>query len=70
MPVMDGIEAARAIRAMESKKAQSIPIIALTASAYEGDIHRSSTVGMNESVLKPIDPKKLFGILSRFLFQQ
>lgn len=70
MPVMDGIEATKKIRSMDDEKAQKIPIIALTASAYEGDIHRSSLAGMNESVLKPIDPSKLYAIMSRFLFER
>lgn len=70
MPVMDGIEATRAIRNMDDEKARKIPIIALTASAYEGDIHRSSLAGMNESVLKPIDPNKLYEVMSRFLFER
>lgn len=70
MPVMDGIEATKKIRSMDDEKARRIPIIALTASAYEGDIHRSSLAGMNESVLKPIDPTKLYAIMSRFLFER
>ncbi len=70
MPVMDGIEATKAIRNMDDEKAKRIPIIALTASAYEGDIHRSSLAGMNESVLKPIDPTKLYEVMSRFLFER
>ncbi|MEE3420119.1 MAG: response regulator [Lachnospiraceae bacterium] len=70
MPVMDGIEATRKIRSMDHPKAETIPIIALTASAYEGDIHRSSMAGMNGSVLKPINPQKLFGVMSEYLFNQ
>lgn len=70
MPIMDGIEATKTIRGIKDEKAKKIPIIALTASAYEGDIHRSSLAGMNESVLKPIDPTKLYGVMSRFLFER
>lgn len=70
MPVMDGIEATRKIRSMDHPKAENIPIIALTASAYEGDIHRSSLAGMNGSVLKPINPQKLFGVMSDYLFSK
>lgn len=70
MPVMDGIEATKTIRNMNFEKAGKIPIIALTASAYEGDIHRSSLAGMNESVLKPINPTKLYEVMSRFLFER
>lgn len=68
MPVMDGIEATKTIRKMNDEKAKEVPIIALTASAYEGDIHRSSMAGMNESVLKPIDPKKLYSVMAEYLF--
>ncbi len=68
MPVMDGIAACGEIRALEGAE-RSIPIIALTASAYEGDTARSREAGMNDTILKPIDPKKLYGVLRQYLFK-
>lgn len=67
MPVMDGILATREIRSLESEES-SVPIIALTASAYEGDALRSRAAGMNEALLKPIDPLKMYRILNRYMF--
>jgi len=63
MPVMDGVEAARFIRAMARPDAASIPIIAMTADAFEQDIQSCREAGMNAHVIKPIDPKKLFAAL-------
>ncbi|MDO4619695.1 MAG: response regulator [Lachnospiraceae bacterium] len=68
MPVMDGIEAVRVIRMMDVPGADSIPIIALTASAYEEDSRRISDAGMNETLLKPIDPEKMYRVLAKYLF--
>lgn len=58
MPVMDGFEATKAIRNLDSEKA-NIPIIALTANAYKEDRERCIDAGMNEHVAKPIDKKML-----------
>lgn len=69
MPVMDGIEAVQVIRNMDIPGADTIPIIALTASAYEGDARRSRQAGMNEHLLKPIDPVRMYDVLSRYLYQ-
>ena len=69
MPVMDGVAATKEIRMSGCGKAETIPIIALTASAYEGDIRRSSAAGMNGSILKPIDPGKLYGVMRHYLYR-
>ena len=69
MPVMDGLEATRSIRQME-KNGREVPIVALTASAYEGDSARSRAAGMNETILKPIDPSKLYGVLRQYMFRR
>ena len=53
MPVMDGYEATKAIRALPGGDA--VPIIALSANAFEEDIQKSLSIGMNAHVSKPID---------------
>lgn len=65
MPVMDGVEAAKQIR--ENPKYESIPIIAMTANAMAADRERCLNAGMNDHITKPIDPKKLFTILLKWL---
>jgi len=67
MPVMDGCEAARAIRAMNRPDAASIPIIAMSADAYEEDVRRSLAAGMNAHLAKPIDPEQLASLLTRLI---
>lgn len=64
MPVMDGYEAARAIRALDRPDAGTVPIIAMTADAFEEDIRRAMSVGMNAHVAKPIDPQLLLDAIS------
>ena len=59
MPVMDGYEACRAIRAMERADAAAIPIVAMTANAFSKDIRRSLDAGMNAHISKPFDVNKL-----------
>ena len=63
MPVMNGLEAARAIRKLNHPEARSIPIIALTANVFDVDVQRSKAVEMNAHLVKPIDPQKLFRTL-------
>ena len=63
MPVMDGYEAARRIRSYDRPDAAAVPIIAMTADAFEEDIRNCLEAGMNAHVTKPIDPKKLVGLL-------
>lgn len=65
MPVMDGVEAARQIR--KNSKYESIPIIAMTANAMATDRERCLKAGMNDHITKPIDPRKLFAILLRWM---
>ena len=57
MPVMNGLEAAKAIRALNDRKAASIPIIAMTADAFSENVAECFAVGMNGHVAKPIDIK-------------
>ncbi|PWM36211.1 MAG: PAS domain S-box protein [Clostridiales bacterium] len=67
MPVMNGYEATRAIRALERPDAKTIPIIAMTANAFTEDIQAALEAGMNEHVAKPIDLKVLWETLNRLL---
>ena len=67
MPILDGYEATKEIRRMDSKIAKTIPIIAMTANAFEEDRKLALEAGMNEHISKPIDNSKLFEVLSRFL---
>ncbi len=63
MPVMDGYEATRRIRALSREDAGSIWIVAMTANAFVEDIRLSREAGMNEHCAKPIDPERLQDIL-------
>ncbi len=67
MPVMDGLAAARTIRAMNRPDAATIPIIAMTANAFEQDEQASGDAGMNAHLAKPVEPVKLFDTLIRFI---
>ena len=63
MPVMDGYEATRAIRRSGHARAADIPVIAMTANAFTGDVRRCLNAGMNAHIAKPIEPRKLFELL-------
>ena len=65
MPVMKGYEAAARIRALNRPDARTVPIIAMTADAYEDDVKRCLDSGMNVHIAKPIDPPRLFAELAR-----
>ena len=67
MPMMDGYEATRRIRAMADPAIANIPIIAMTANAFEEDRQLALAAGMNEHVTKPIDVPKLLATLSAIL---
>lgn len=63
MPVMDGLEAAKAIRASNHESAADIPIIAVTANAYSDDVENILKAGMNAHIPKPIQPRELYKAL-------
>ncbi|MFA6623757.1 MAG: ATP-binding protein, partial [Fibrobacteraceae bacterium] len=67
MPVMDGLTAARCIRELERSDAQSVPIIAMTANAFDDDIRHCIEAGMNFHIAKPINPEELFGTLRKYI---
>ena len=67
MPEMDGLEATRRIRAMDRPDAKKIPIIALTANAFDEDVQRSMQAGLNAHLSKPVEPDVLFETLEGLL---
>lgn len=67
MPVMNGFDAARAIRAMEKSAARQTPIIAVTAQALDIDIEQSRAAGMNEHITKPISPDMIEAVYRKFV---
>ena len=69
MPEMDGLEATKAIRAMDRPDAQAIPIIALTANAFDEDVQRSMQAGLNAHLSKPVEPEALFSTLEGLIRQ-
>lgn len=67
MPVMNGLDATRAIRALERPDAKTIPIIAMTANAFEKDVQACLEAGMNAHLSKPIEPAKVYDTLRKYL---
>jgi len=63
MPIMNGFDAAREIRKLNRRDAKDIPIIAMTADAFEESIRAAKDAGMDDYVTKPIDTRKLFAVL-------
>ena len=64
---MDGLEATKVIRSMERPDAQVIPIIALTANAFDDDVQRSMQAGLNAHLSKPVEPDQLFATLESLI---
>ncbi len=69
MPVMDGLEATRAIRAMEREDCRAIPIIAMSANAFDDDLKKSVACGMNGHLSKPVEVERLYQVLHQVLRQ-
>ena len=69
MPEMDGLEAASLIRKTERIDAKSIPIIAMTANAFDEDVQNSVQVGMNAHLSKPVEPEKLYRALEELIWE-
>jgi len=67
MPEMDGLEATRRIRAMDRADSKAIPIIALTANAFDEDVQRSLQAGLNAHLTKPVQPEALYEALESLI---
>jgi PAS domain S-box-containing protein len=67
MPVMDGYEATKAIRALERSDAKTVPVIAMTADAFDESIREAKVAGMDDYVTKPVEPEKLYQTLAQHL---
>ena len=67
MPVMDGYQATAAIRKSAHGRAQTIPIIAMTADAFHEDIVKAEAAGMNGHLSKPIDPDLLYEKVAEYI---
>ena len=65
MPVMSGYEAARVIRSLDRPDAKTVPIIALSANAFDEDVAMAKDAGMNEHLAKPVDTGKMFRVMCR-----
>jgi signal transduction histidine kinase/DNA-binding response OmpR family regulator len=67
MPVMNGYEAASAIRALKRGDAKTVPIIAMTANAFAEDVHNALQSGMNAHIAKPLDLNTLSKVLRKYI---
>ena len=65
---MDGYEAARAIRSSTHPQAGKVPIIAMTANAFQEDVAKSQEAGMDAHIAKPIEPELLYRTLKRHFY--
>jgi CheY-like chemotaxis protein len=63
MPVLNGVEATKAIRSLERADAKTIPVIAMTADAFKEDVNKCLDAGMNGHIAKPIEPERLYETL-------
>ena len=69
MPVMTGFEAAVAIRKLDRTDAQTIPIIAVSADAFQDDMQKCLDCGMNVHTAKPLELQKILSLLGQYLLQ-
>ena len=70
MPEMDGLEATSVIRGMDRPDARTVPIIAMTANAFDEDVQSSLQAGMNAHLSKPVDPEHLFQTLEEIIWEK
>ncbi|MCI2058073.1 MAG: PAS domain-containing protein [Oscillibacter sp.] len=70
MPDMDGLQASYSIRRWRREDAKTVPIIAMTANAFEEDVQKSRAAGMNAHLAKPIDPQQMYQTLYDFICGQ
>ncbi len=69
MPEMDGLQATKAIRALERPDAKTIPVIALTANAFDEDVQRSMQAGMNAHLTKPVEADQLIATMGELVYE-
>ena len=69
MPEMDGLEATAAIRALNRGDASIVPIVAMTANAFDEDVQRSLQAGMNAHLSKPVEPERLYQTLEELIWE-
>ena len=69
MPRLDGYQASRTIRKLDKEDASSIPIVAMTANAFNEDIQNALVAGMNDHVAKPIDTKVLYETIAKYVIK-
>ncbi|MBO6113195.1 MAG: response regulator [Lachnospiraceae bacterium] len=69
MPEMDGLQATKEIRALKRADAKSIPVIAMTANAFDEDVQRSMQAGLNAHLSKPVEPDVLFKTMEELIRQ-
>ena len=67
MPVTDGLQATKKIRALPRPDAKKIPIIAMTANAFDEDVQRSLQAGMNAHLAKPVEPEHMYKTLEELI---
>ena len=67
MPVMDGLSATRAIRALDHPDAKDIPIIAMTANVFDEDVQQSLQAGMDAHLSKPVEPEHLYETMAKLI---
>jgi CheY-like chemotaxis protein len=67
MPIIDGLEATRRIRALPIPQGSKLPIIAMTANVFNDDIEKCLAAGMDDHLGKPIDTEKVFEKLRKYL---
>ena len=70
MPEMDGLAATKAIRALPREDAKTVPIIAMTANAFDEDVQLSLQAGMNAHLSKPVEPENLYQMLEELIASQ
>ena len=70
MPIMNGLEATKKIRSLDRPDAKTVPIIAMSANAFDEDIKTSLAAGMNTHLSKPINPQVVYQELAKYLAQE
>jgi CheY-like chemotaxis protein len=70
MPYMDGLEATRTIRAIRKADAGKVPIVAMSANAFDEDVQKSLESGMNAHLSKPLDAELMYATLDKLIFKR